>query len=271
MERTLKTKEPNLFHYNRALSVTMSHMHYHDSYEMYYLLSGKRRYFINHKIYDLVPGDIILIPKNVIHNVLNSPGTEENEYHERYLITPHEEQIPENLRGCFHQHFYRLPRDVSAYIRNEIEEIEKDFTLNDEYTLQAYRAHLIKILILLSRFGNSAGSHKPELSHMSYIMQEAASYIDHHFNRNLTLSELAEKYSYTKEYFSGEFKKSTGRGFSEYLNHVRIVHALELLADKSLHISDISAKCGFHDSNYFSFVFKKVIGVSPLQYRRKQH
>ncbi|MBQ6706674.1 MAG: AraC family transcriptional regulator [Clostridia bacterium] len=271
MERTLKTKEPNLFHYNRALSVTMSNMHYHDSYEIYYLLSGKRRYFINHKIFDLIPGDIILIPKNVIHNVLNSPGTEEGEYHERYLVTPHEEQIPENLRHCFQQNFYRLPPSISAHIKEEIQEMEKNFALNDEYTLQAYNAHLVNMLILLSRFGNSTASHEPELSHMSYIMQEAASYIDRNFHRNLTLSELAEKYSYSKEYFSGEFKKSTGRGFAEYLNHVRIVHALELLGDKSLHISDISAKCGFNDSNYFSSVFKKALGISPLQYRQKQY
>jgi YesN/AraC family two-component response regulator len=266
MENTIKTVEPNLFHYNRALSVTMSHVHYHDSYEMYYLLSGKRRYFINHQLFDLVAGDIILIPKNVIHNVLNSPGTADNEYHERYLITPKEEQIPANLRACFKQNFYRLPVHVSARIREEIEEMQKSFALNDDYTLQAYEAHLTNILITLLRHGNTA--QESPLTRISRVMQDAAAYIDRHYNRNITLSELAEQYSYTKEYFSCEFKKTTGHGFSEHLNHVRIVHAMELLADKSLSVSDVSEQCGFNDSNYFSLVFKKAIGLSPMQYRR---
>ena len=219
----------------------------------------------------LPPESVSSVPHSV-PGMLPMPESQWQPAHAGMHLSHPDQYLLLLTRYHFHlRRIYRLPPSISAHIKEEIQEMEKNFALNDEYTLQAYNAHLVNMLILLSRFGNSTASHEPELSHMSYIMQEAASYIDRNFHRNLTLSELAEKYSYSKEYFSGEFKKSTGRGFAEYLNHVRIVHALELLGDKSLHISDISAKCGFNDSNYFSSVFKKALGISPLQYRQKQY
>ncbi|MGN1114954.1 MAG: AraC family ligand binding domain-containing protein, partial [Candidatus Ornithomonoglobus sp.] len=45
----------------------MKHSHFHDFYEIYYLLEGTRRYFINHTIYDVVPCDVLLVNKGDVH------------------------------------------------------------------------------------------------------------------------------------------------------------------------------------------------------------
>ena len=101
-------------------------------------------------------------------------------------------------------------------------------------------------------------------------MQEAAQYIRTNCSEQLTLNELAKKYSFSKEYFSTIFKETTGFGFNEYLNQMRVSKAIELLNSTSLSITEISAECGFNDSNYFATVFKKIVGTSPNLFRPKR-
>ena len=57
--------------------------------------------------------------------------------------------------------------------------------------------------------------------------------------------------------------------YSRFLNEVKISHALELLVNSKLSITEIATQSGYANSNYFSDVFKKIIGTSPLKYRKK--
>ena len=54
--------------------------------------------------------------------------------------------------------------------------------------------------------------------------------------------------------------------FKQYLNKLRINHALEIMKDTTLSITEVAMQCGFSDSTYFSKVFKKYTGKSPLDY-----
>ena len=63
------------------------------------------------------------------------------------------------------------------------------------------------------------------------------------------------------------FKQETGETFTAYLNRVRIDHSRALLRRKDLRLVDIALMVGFEDQSYFTKVFKKVVGISPLRYR----
>ncbi len=96
----------------------------------------------------------------------------------------------------------------------------------------------------------------------------AIRYIKQYHTSNITLDDLCKHFSCSRFYISHRFKKFTGLSFREYLNNIRIEDAKSLLAYSNLSVSEISYSIGFNDSNYFSNVFKKQVGFSPIAYRR---
>lgn len=260
--------EQDFFHYNRSLSTSMPKAHFHETYEIYYLIDGKRRYVIEDKMYDIYPGDMILIPEMVTHKVWNSPDTQADEYHARYLLTPKKEDIPEIFLPCFDTHFYRLTENEKKVIVNCFEDLQRN-QKKDEYSPYYNQANLVKILHTLakSKASTKLNSH---FTQKDIRMQEAATYIKNNCSQQITLEELAMRYSFTKEYFSTIFKETTGFGFNEYLNQMRISKSMNLLTGTTLTVTEISTQCGFNDSNYFSAVFKKITGMPPQKFRKIQ-
>lgn len=95
-------------------------------------------------------------------------------------------------------------------------------------------------------------------------------YINDHYAEPLTLSDVAKYFHFNPSYLSSYFSAHNNEGFIEYLNRVRIEEASKLLIQGTVTISEISAMVGYSDHSYFCKVFKKMKGLSPSQYRRKQ-
>lgn len=83
----------------------------------------------------------------------------------------------------------------------------------------------------------------------------------------LGVGDVAEALGLSKNYFGQLFKSETGSTVSEYLNLLRIDQAKKLLRQTNLKIYEIAYKIGFSDHFYFSIVFKKLVGISPKEYR----
>lgn len=260
--------EQSFFHYNRSQSTSMPKAHFHETYEIYYLIEGKRRYVIEDKMYDIDPGDMILIPEMLTHKVWNTPDTDANDYHTRYLLTPKKEDIPEIFLSCFDTHYYHLTETERRIIVNCFEDLQRNQRI-DEYTYYYNQANLVKILHTLAK-NKASAKLDANLTKNDIRMQKAATFIKEHCAEAITLEELARKYSFTKEYFSTIFKETTGYGVNEYLNQMRIAKSINLLTTTTLSIMEISHQCGFNDSNYFSAVFKKIIGMPPQKFRKVQ-
>ncbi len=86
-------------------------------------------------------------------------------------------------------------------------------------------------------------------------------------NPELSLGTVSVIFFYNEKYLSALFKKRTGWRFSEYLNEIRIQRARDLLKEDDRPLSEVAALCGFANPLYFSKVFKKLVGVSPTDYR----
>ena len=85
---------------------------------------------------------------------------------------------------------------------------------------------------------------------------------------NLTLESMARRAMLSESHFSRLFKSTTSIGFKEYLNMLRVREAQRLLLNTSASVCEIAFSCGFNDSNYFSNSFKKITGITPLEYRK---
>jgi two-component system response regulator YesN len=101
------------------------------------------------------------------------------------------------------------------------------------------------------------------------LITKALEYIAAHYTDNLTLQSVADIVHLSKSYFSLYFKKQTGRNFVDYLNDLRIREAKRLLAENESRVYDIAKAAGFNDVKYFSKLFKKISGLTPIEYREK--
>jgi two-component system response regulator YesN len=101
-------------------------------------------------------------------------------------------------------------------------------------------------------------------------IQKAMGYIQEHYARAISLSEIAEAVHISKNYLCSLFKQETGKGISEYMACYRVERAKELLKTTDLKIYEIASRVGYENIYYFSGVFKKVTGMSPLEYKRNR-
>jgi two-component system, response regulator YesN len=101
-------------------------------------------------------------------------------------------------------------------------------------------------------------------------MKKLIEYIEEHYAEPLTLTGVAKHFHFNPSYLSNYFSTHNNEGFIEYLNRVRIEEATKLLTRGTESISEISGMVGYSDHSYFCKVFKKLKGLSPSQYKRKQ-
>ena len=114
-------------------------------------------------------------------------------------------------------------------------------------------------------YGQMAG-HVKKNEHKD--IQKVVDYIAEHYRENLTLDVLAKHIHMNSFYFSSYFKKQMGQNFKDYLNRVRMEHALELLLNSDRRSYEIAEEVGFKDYRYFNEVFSRYYGKTPAAYRK---
>lgn len=107
----------------------------------------------------------------------------------------------------------------------------------------------------------------PENIRMNAVAESIREYIDSHYMEDISLQTAAGAMNYSDAYFCKLFKQCFDKSFIVYLSEYRIEKAKQLLADVVNNVKDISIKVGYRDSNYFAKVFKRVMGVTPTEYR----
>ena len=128
---------------------------------------------------------------------------------------------------------------------------------------------LRQAVILLCR---QPEQHQPRnISQNEMIIQRAAQYISAHYAERLSLQDLAQRFSMSESHFSRTFKEYTGIGVAQYIKHTRLRAAEKMLLQKTGTVTEIAFACGFNNSNYFIYDFKKHHGITPLQYAMNVH
>jgi len=103
----------------------------------------------------------------------------------------------------------------------------------------------------------------------SPIVALAKKFIDTHFHKvDLSLQEVSDAIGISPAYLSRLLRQDLGASFIDYLSQKRIQHAIKLLNDPTVKIYEVAEKVGYKGQHYFSTVFKKVLGLSPLEYRK---
>lgn len=101
-------------------------------------------------------------------------------------------------------------------------------------------------------------------------IKKAMVYMSENYAEKMSLEDVAGKVYVSGAYLSRLFSKETGQSFTDNLNLIRITHARKLLVDHRIQVSEVAYQVGFNDPKYFSQVFRKLTGNTPMGYKQQQ-
>ncbi len=238
----------DIFYYTHNKYETQRNIERHEIkfHELTFLIDGKMTYYVNDEKFDMVGGDIIYIPagslrQRKIHNVPN-----------------------DYISINFHS-IERVP--LKSYSRGGINEGVRmlldycDFIDSTPTSINPKKmVYILETLILQI-------SSDLESDSLSPVGSRISAYLSRHYSEKISLEDVSRELYFSAAYCESEFKKYMGKSIIQHLIDLRIEEAKKLLADTSMSCSGIAAVVGFDDANYFSRIFKKRTGYSPLRYR----
>lgn len=104
-----------------------------------------------------------------------------------------------------------------------------------------------------------------------WLVRQVRQHVDVNYSTRLRLPSIAALYYVNPQYLCRLFSRETGVTFTDYLNHVRIEHARQLLDTTQDSVTEIALAVGFNQVPYFNTVFKKSTSLTPTQYRSREH
>ncbi len=258
--------------------------HSHQEYEIYFFHSGTCRYLIKNQIYDLEPGDILLMDGKTLHKPIVSP---EKEYIRSTVhFSPHwiETVLRELNAGYLLDVFRKLQHCLIRTNENQqskkLEELicrlDELYRMSDKNQVAATEVEMkvimIQILILIDKMGRANSYKKPDTKDdKTDYVENIVTFVQEHYMEKLTIDSIAKSLNLSKSYLSHLFKEITGFTVMEYLMATRLTQAKYMLAlepDKPL--KDVSFDCGFESASHFSRYFKSKVGMTPKDYRKLQ-
>ena len=104
-------------------------------------------------------------------------------------------------------------------------------------------------------------------SNNSKIIDKAKVYINKNYDKDISINDIAMYVNLSKNYLGYLFKQNTGMNVIEYIHRIRIAHAREMMETSNKKIYEVANRVGYTDQHYFSLIFKKIVGVSPSDYK----
>lgn len=117
-------------------------------------------------------------------------------------------------------------------------------------------------------FENILACRQESLQTQNPLIQRAMELIREEYQNGLTLEELADKLYVSDEYLSAQFKKETGKTFTETIRKIRLEKVKDLLLHSNLKLNQIAYMVGISDPKYMSKVFREEYGILPAEYRK---
>ncbi|MFY0779068.1 response regulator transcription factor [Peribacillus simplex] len=166
---------------------------------------------------------------------------------------------PTIIRGFAIEIVTSIQKDVSSHANDQTVGIVKRI-------LEAYSIGIL-VDILIDFIEGIFRTLEQKSEHRSPIIQSVVQYIQEHFYEELSLKTLSYKFHINSIYLGQLFQKETGLVFSEYINHLRLEKAKQLLRGTHLKAGIIGKQVGYSDSAYFYKQFKKAVGITPSAWR----
>lgn len=252
----------------------MNH-HSHNRIEIMYVIKGSSVIEISGDTINMKAGELILINANISHKLTVDKELScrmlniEFIFNEKELSLPSIRELTENVEAVnlmfTSGEEYVLVKDSGELyptLKNMVFELGKEST--DSIFMQ--QLMLDQLIIRISQLYQE--THGNEEGDTGKYIKKAKNYIACNYDCDISVQDIADFINVHPVYLHRIFKKNTGNTIIEYLNNMRIEKAKMLLRNTDIPVTDISSYVGINSLQYFTFLFKKSIGYTPLAYRK---
>lgn len=255
-------------HHNRDPYFRTIEFHAHDFLELYLFLDGSVTYYIEDQVYDLCPGDLLIIPPGRMHRPVIA---NERAAYERMVLWVELDYIARidsaagelqaALRGIG-ANGYRVPLRgddliFAASLFRRIVKMER----GGVFTSSAIRLYLKDAFEAYSLVEKEARGE-------TAVIPQVIRYLTEHFREPLRLDDLAARFFISKSYLNRHFKAYTNSTVYAYLMALRITHARRMLREGAT-AAEAGRECGFSDYSTFYKAFKAQTGITPQEFKAR--
>lgn len=245
--------------------------HAHDFLEMYLFLDGSVTYYIEDQVYDLCPGDLLLIPPGKMHRPVIA---NEHAAYERMVLWIDLDYLAriDGESGALQAALSRLGEngygvplrgDELVYTISLLTKLEK---LEQQGADACFAAGLIRLYLWSALEAYSLV--ESAVHSETQVIPQIIRYITEHFSEPITLDGLAAQFFISKSYLIRHFKAYTNATVYAYIMALRITHARRLIRE-GVPAVEAGRDCGFSDYSTFYKAFKAQTGMSPQQFKAR--
>ena len=256
-------------------------IHYHPEHQLTYFIKGEGTSFIGNHVERFKPGDVYFIGKNVPH-----VSKCDEAY---YLNNPELEALSISLffnDETFGSQFFEIPE--MAHIKRLLEMASRGIKITGEeketiamlikecQQIDGFKRfqNLLSILDIMAKSENiktlsGVRYLSPSKENENERINVVFSFLSNSFRTAITLNQIAGVANMTPNAFCRYFKQRTGRPYSLFINEMRVEYAGKMIAGSHESFGNIAIESGFNSISYFNRQFKRITGMSPLQYRKK--
>ena len=216
-------------------------------YDLTMVVAGVMSYWVGDEHIELSAGDVMLLPPGTLRRRLAT--SKATHYICFNFFTEEDISLPRVMRGALTQELQSLFRiyRVPFYLRGDGESQKVGHVLG--YVLETL----------------SENKHQ---AHQNPHIQKATDYLSEHIGEPVSLSHIAAHLCLTREYTASVFKKELGMTVSAFVNEKKLLLASDLLRAGEKNLPKLACMLGYENYGYFSRIFKRHFGVSPLQYKK---
>jgi AraC-like DNA-binding protein/quercetin dioxygenase-like cupin family protein len=235
-----------------------------NQYILIYCIGGRGWISVNGREYAVEKNMYFIIPQGVSH----SYGSADSDPWTIYWV---------HFAGEMAKYFYDISGKTGMITPSAISRIDDRIQLFEEmmvnlemgYSRENIEYANVCLLHFLSSFKYITQFRQVRRVREEDWIERSILFMKSNLAEKLTLSGIAKEVKLSASHFSLLFRKKTGYSPMEYFIHLRIQKACQLLDSTTYRVSEISEMAGYDDQYYFSRIFKKVMGVSPVNYRKE--
>lgn len=229
-----------------------------NQYILIYCTEGKGIIEVEDQIYRLEKSDAFCIPRNVRHKYYA------DEKEPWSILWVHfkgdnTNYFPLEERKIVHINSRHSDNRMMVLFNLLFRVLERNYTIGNFI----YISQVLSLILSEIYFREKVDESSVQDRHVTMVIR----YMYQHLRENLTLEEISEEVQLSKSYLNAVFKAQTGKSPVEFFIHLKMQEACKLLKSTDYYIYEVSSGLGYTDQYYFSRIFKKVVGVSPRDYK----
>lgn len=239
--------------------------HTHNYYHLFLVREGPTEFIIGKEKLLLDQGQCLLAKPGTLHGLNSEPSPVTRLYEVKFTVSsPKTERLLSALPN-------RFPSD--SFVTTLISELVAEVVCNKPSSQDFAAGYLFSLVNYLFRhYGDSTQTEDDgaiiDTVGYSDLSREIIRYLELHCDREVPLQEIADQLGLNKNYICTVFKRDSGMTIGSCQTAIRIRRAAELISFSDMSLNQVAAATGFVNPSHFNRIFKKVVKISPGQYRR---